>query len=394
VYTRADDPVRKDGSRKEILLQKNPAVAWRYSVVAENLDGLVDTMRYGITPEASKLNINTASEAEIERLLMDVLAPMGVENVPELVAALLDWRDADDEQRSNGAETLYYETCNPPYRAKNGPLDTIEELLLVKGFSAAILYGEDTNRNGILDGNENDGAATFPVYDNGDGQLQHGLASYITVWSGEAGTAGRGASGTGTGGTGTGGEGAGDGTEDGGGTKSGTFKALTAGADPNDPNSLLDPNALAGLLDPNDPNSAGDPNDPNATQVKPAKVDVNTASIRVLRALDGMTAEGAEQMVALRAQQTAEALKDVNWVVTSGALDAATYAAVKDKLTTQAYQFHVEVLGYADHVKLARRFEWIVEVRGSIVQVIYHRDLTKLGFAWPVDDDMVVTTGR
>ena len=42
-------------------------------------------------------------------------------------------------------------TLDPPYRAKNKPLDTVEELLMVKGFDGRILYGEDYNRNGYLD---------------------------------------------------------------------------------------------------------------------------------------------------------------------------------------------------------------------------------------------------
>ena len=75
----------------------------------------------------------------------------------EIAAAIIDWIDQDDNTES-GAETDYYATLDPPYAAKNGPFDTIEELLLVKGVTPEILYGEDANRNGVLDPNENDAA--------------------------------------------------------------------------------------------------------------------------------------------------------------------------------------------------------------------------------------------
>ena len=39
---------------------------------------------------------------------------------------------------------------------------TLEELLLIRDIDAGVLFGEDTNRNGVLDANENDAAATPP----------------------------------------------------------------------------------------------------------------------------------------------------------------------------------------------------------------------------------------
>ncbi len=316
-YTREEDPVRSMGSRKDILAMLRPIAAWRYSVVAEDLDGVPGTIRYGITPEASKLNLNAASDAEIERLVTPLLLELGVENAADLVAALLDWRDQDDDLRPGGAEREYYSTLMPGYYPKNGKLDTLEELLLVKGFNAAVLYGEDVNRNGILDANENDGDAKFPYYDNGDGILNRGIAPYVTVWSREV------------------------------------------GAD---------------------------------RQNKEGLVNINTAPLRVLEALDGMTPEAAEGIVARRAELDAATLKSANWLVSQGAVDAATFAAFQKRITTQAVQFHVEIVGYADHTKLARRYEWVIEMRGPLAQVLYHRDLTPLGFAWPVDDDTVVVT--
>jgi general secretion pathway protein K len=60
-----------------------------------------------------------------------------------LVPSIIDWTDDDDEvtslsfvTRENlGVESDYYSTLDPAYRCKNKPLDTIEEMLLIKGIS-------------------------------------------------------------------------------------------------------------------------------------------------------------------------------------------------------------------------------------------------------------------
>ncbi len=189
-YEREGDPVRQQGSRKELLEPgKVITPAWRYSAVAESYAGLEESMRYGITPEAGKLNLNAATEAQITDLLLPLLADLGVENPQEIVAATLDWLDPDSQPREGGAEDGYYNTLKPAYRAKNGPLDSVEELLLIKGFTARLLYGEDVNRNGLMDANENDGDESPPRFDNRDGNLDRGVASFVTIWSREPDTA-------------------------------------------------------------------------------------------------------------------------------------------------------------------------------------------------------------
>ena len=105
------------------------------------------TITLDIVPEPARRNVNLLKEDDWERVL-------DVAGVPQdmwagLTACVLDWLDADDLPRPNGAETEdYYSKLDPPYRAKNGPMDTVGELLLVKGFTRAILSG------GILETND------------------------------------------------------------------------------------------------------------------------------------------------------------------------------------------------------------------------------------------------
>jgi type II secretory pathway component PulK len=65
----------------------------------------------------------------------------------EICSAILDWIDKDDNISINGAESSYYQTLNPPYYAKNAPMDDLSELLLVRGVTREMYEGTDvTNR--------------------------------------------------------------------------------------------------------------------------------------------------------------------------------------------------------------------------------------------------------
>ncbi len=59
----------------------------------------------------------------------------------EIADSIKDWIDADNSVTGYGAETSYYASLDPPYEAKNAPLDCIEELLMVKGITKEIFYG-------------------------------------------------------------------------------------------------------------------------------------------------------------------------------------------------------------------------------------------------------------
>ena len=57
----------------------------------------------------------------------------------ELADTLADWIDVNDEPRPMGGEAYdYYNRLSPAYAAKGGGLDTLEEILLVKGYTPQI----------------------------------------------------------------------------------------------------------------------------------------------------------------------------------------------------------------------------------------------------------------
>lgn len=92
-----------------------------------------------IEDENGKININTADK----RLLIALLAQLGCDETEadEISDCILDWRDSDEDHHANGVESEYYQSLTPPYRSKNADVDTVEELLLVKGVSRDLFAG-------------------------------------------------------------------------------------------------------------------------------------------------------------------------------------------------------------------------------------------------------------
>ncbi len=126
---------------------------------------------FGIRDEESRLNVNTCGADELMKAL---------EMPPETAAAIMDWRDRDSAGSPGGAEKEYYAALKPPYLPRNAEFQTIRELLLVRGVTAAQLLGEDVNQNELLDPEENDGNENYPP-DNQNGVLDTGWAGILTV---------------------------------------------------------------------------------------------------------------------------------------------------------------------------------------------------------------------
>jgi type II secretory pathway component PulK len=97
-----------------------------------------------------KFNINLA--AQYPELLRQALILMGIDAVesPAIVNAISDWIDRDDNARagSSDTESSYYLSLKPPYAAKNGPIDDLTELMLVKGISAGMYWGSGASGGG------------------------------------------------------------------------------------------------------------------------------------------------------------------------------------------------------------------------------------------------------
>ena len=185
---------------KQLVVVPNEDAMQRgcFTIVAPAIDGEGNLagVRYGLEDESTRLNLNTLpalekQQAGVGRTLLLALPEM----TEEIADAILDWLDADDEAREFGAESLYYSGLEPPYAPKNGQLDTVEDLLRVRGVTPALLFGRDVNRNGQLDpsesGNEQTAPATPTTLANASaatGSLDRGWSAYLTLYSRERNT--------------------------------------------------------------------------------------------------------------------------------------------------------------------------------------------------------------
>jgi general secretion pathway protein K len=97
------------------------------------------TYNVKVTDEESKIPLNTVTDAQLKRLFN--LLGVDPTDGDIMTDSILDWREPGDLTRLNGAKNDYYQSLSPPYRAKNGPFDRVEELLLVRGVTPELFNG-------------------------------------------------------------------------------------------------------------------------------------------------------------------------------------------------------------------------------------------------------------
>jgi type II secretory pathway component PulK len=136
---------------------------------------------YIITDEQGRLNVNylksnamTGKKSNRE-IFRELLVQTGVdpgEQADIIIDSIIDWTDENDMHMLNGAESDWYEKnyaekgLSEPYQCKNDNLDTLDELLLIRGVTPEILYGSNS------------------IYASaGEGDTPYtGIAPYITVY--------------------------------------------------------------------------------------------------------------------------------------------------------------------------------------------------------------------
>jgi type II secretory pathway component PulK len=318
---------------------------------------------YGIVDEASKLNLNTAT--------LDMLRQLpGITD--ELAAAIVDWRDTNDEVTENGAESETYLARRPAYTCKNAPFETVDELALLKGATREVLYGEDANLNGMLDPNEDDGSRSEPN-DNGDGKLDAGILDYVTVFTRES-------------------------------------NKRTDGSDRVNINQPGD--ALRTLLTESFNESRAQEvidrlgpgvtyrstlewfiqsgmteeefakvQDALTTSAEPfiqGLVNVNTAGEAVLACIPGIGTDKASTVVGARLNRT-QGDSDMTWIVEvlgqEGAIQAGPY------ITGHSWQVSADVAAVGQHGRGYRRSRFVIDVSTGKPRVIYRQSLSPLGWA-------------
>jgi len=324
---------------------------------------------FGLVDEASKINLNAPW---LTADLIQYLPGMTL----QIAAAIMDWRDANSDVTTDGAEDETYGRLAKPYKTKNAPFESVEELRLVAGMTRDILYGEDANLNGILDANENDADSSAPN-DNRDSRLDPGLMEYFTAYSREPAT----------------------------GTNINSRQDVQTLLEDTLGNSRA--TEIMGQLFPTRPPGPGGGNvTPNRTSLlqfylnsgmtadefaqvadflsaatntfTEGLVNVNRASEPVLECVPGIGLDYASQVVSYRESNQSK-LATVAWVVDvigeTNALSAGPY------ITTHSYQYTADIAAVGHHNRGYQRVRYVFDTSEGAPIIIRRQDLTHLGWA-------------
>ena len=387
----ADSP----GLFRDRLVFDDGSDRWYYSVFsAVDTEG-EESVRFGLTSEAAKVNLNTATEEMLVKL---------PKVTPYLAEGLLDFIDTDAFPRPEGAEQEYYDALSTPFEIPNGPLSSLDQLLLVRGFTPAVLYGEDANLNFRLEANENDGDEQFPP-DNRDGKLNLGLRPFLTISSYDINR-----------------------------DNDGVIRVNI-----NDPaeevaSAGLPPAAVAYIAalrrnkltvaSPADLLEAkGSFKDESGKAVEmesgvgkaelaaildrftttidyhlPGKIDVNTAPTAVLLTVPGIDEAIADAITLARRNLRPEQRRTPAWLFEEGIVPADEFKKIAPYLTARSLQFHFHVIGYGIPSGRFRVLEAVIDVADATPAIIYLRDITRLGLPFEInlpdaDDWDLVRTG-
>jgi general secretion pathway protein K len=115
-----------------------------------------DDIAVRIYSHAGKINIRELSRPRLRAMIEKQLGgPVDAnqQQIDAMMEAWNDWLDLNDGASVIGAEVDYYQEQDTPYRPRNGSLETVEEILLIRGFAevfgdvdldaAFTIYGED-----------------------------------------------------------------------------------------------------------------------------------------------------------------------------------------------------------------------------------------------------------
>lgn len=317
---------------------------------------------FGLVDEASKLNLNTATRGMLEAL-------PGM--TPELADAIVSWRARS--QQGLGDST--YGRLEPARLNKGGPFESVDELRLVYGATLDILFGEDTNRNGALDENENDGEQSAPR-DNLDGLIQPGILEYVTVYSREPNTRADG---------------------------SRRINVATAQDRQQRLMPLLaqrfsPPRAMQimgrlgggelrsvaefmveGQLTTEEFGQIRDDITTSTGNTISGRINVNTACETVLACIPGIGPENAAALVAYRVANPDVVRGSFGWLTQVLSRGAITRAG--PYITDRSYQFTADVVAVGNSGRGYYRTKTVFDMTKPTPRIVYHQDLTAYGWA-------------
>jgi DNA uptake protein ComE-like DNA-binding protein len=315
--------------------------------------------------------------------------------------AILDWIDADDEPREFGAERDYYASLSPPYAPKNGPFETIEELLRVKEVTPTLLFGIDVNRNGNIDPSEQNESTTTALQSGMNGSMDRGWQAYVTLYAMEkncrsdgtprvflnnsdlqalhdelmqafsradwadfiatyelksvADVIGAAVNVT-------------DSTE-----------AQVAWASPFEDNPIAMSVYLPLLMD-------------SVTTVEqptiPCRININQAPRSLLDGIPGITPEIVDAIIEARGEEPDpedELMRTEAWILGKGVVTTTEYKSLSAFICAGGDVYRAQVIGYYESGGSSARAEVVFDATGDLPRILFWRDISHLGRGYPVE---------
>lgn len=406
----------------------DPRRRGRFTLIAPAMvDGRRAGVRFGLEDESTRLNLNTVLAAEQAKPDAGKTILMTLPGMTEPIAdAILDWMDSDDQPRQFGAEQEYYTSLDPPYVPRNGPVETVEELLLVRGVTPGMLFGVDANHNGVRDPQEADPQSIENV-NNIEGEMDCGWAAYLTLKSLERSAQADGSTKINVNQTdmntlyvqlekALGGEQA---------TfivayrQNGPYKGDEKGqaVESKKPDmkqegktslgSVLDligvkvqaklegedkPTVLAPIYS-DKPDEMGsylpklvDSLTTEASPTKSGRININQASRTVLATIPGMTSDLIDQIVARRQIDPADrdaVMRDATWLLSESVVDLKQMKAMLPYVCGGGSVFRTQAVGYFDQGGSPTRVEVFLDATKAPATVLFLRDMSHLGRGYP-----------
>ena len=94
-----------------------------------------ETFRIQVLDNSARLDLNTITEPQLNNLPL----------TQEQIDSFLDWREAGANPRPEGGKDEYYNALTKPYNTREGRIQTVSEVLQIKGWTPDVLYNVQTN---------------------------------------------------------------------------------------------------------------------------------------------------------------------------------------------------------------------------------------------------------
>jgi general secretion pathway protein K len=111
------------------LLDPNPQTRWRTDGVPRVIEFAGARMQVRVQDELGRIDLNNADGTLLVALFQSI--GLDAQAASALVDKILDWRDSGPLKRLNGAKDPEYRAAGLPYRPRNGPFQSVDELKLV-----------------------------------------------------------------------------------------------------------------------------------------------------------------------------------------------------------------------------------------------------------------------